>query len=233
MLIFWDNYIVAVPTYYETERHKHAMLHILVSSEPVEVFSENKHVAGTVVLVDQDVDHRAVLKTKNSLVIFVDPSTQAADFLREQYLKNNQILELNFSADLSVKDKDEAQVIEQTKHILNKLGISNSDKRIKDERIVMVMDAIKDRRFLFMTIPEIASEVSLSPSRLAHLFKQQTGMRLKNCQLMYRLKYAYQAVLNGKSLTRAAMDLGFSDSAHLSAVAKSTTGLSITTFLRE
>lgn len=233
MLVFWDNYIVAVPTYYETNEHKHAMLHILVSSEPIEVFSEDEHVVGTAVFVDQDVIHRAILNTKNSLVIFVDPSTQAADCLRQQYLKDDQIFAINISAELSVLDKDEAQVIQQTKHILNKLGVSDKNNEIKDDRIVKVINAIKDGRFLFMSIPEIAFEVSLSPSRLTHLFKQQTGMRLKNCQLMYKLKYAYQAVLNGKSLTKAAMDLGFSDSAHLAAVAKSTTGLSITTFLKK
>lgn len=233
MLIFWDDYIIAVPTYYETEEHKHAMLHVLISSDPICVSANHEDAVGTIAFVDQDVPHRVTLKTTNSLVLFVDPSTELSDCIREKYLQRSRISVLDTPVDLSLSDKNETQIISLTKSILKKLEIFNTAKKIKDDRIAAVLNGIKSKRLLFKTVPEIAAAIALSPSRLAHLFKQETGMRLKNYLLMYKLKYAYQAVVEGKNLTEAAMDMGFSDSAHLAAVAKSTTGLSISTFFKK
>ncbi|MEJ0023264.1 MAG: AraC family transcriptional regulator [Alphaproteobacteria bacterium] len=56
----------------------------------------------------------------------------------------------------------------------------------------------------------------LSASRLRHLFVEQTGLPFKTYLLWLRLTRALEAFAGGSSLTQAAHDSGFADSAHLS-----------------
>lgn len=56
----------------------------------------------------------------------------------------------------------------------------------------------------------------LSSSRLRHLFVEQTGLPFKTYLLWLRLTRAVTIIATGSTLTMAAYDAGFSDSAHLS-----------------
>lgn len=56
----------------------------------------------------------------------------------------------------------------------------------------------------------------LSASRLRHLFVEQTGLPFRTYLLWLRLTRAVERFAAGASLTEAAHDAGFSDSAHLS-----------------
>ncbi|MCI3135225.1 helix-turn-helix transcriptional regulator [Phenylobacterium aquaticum] len=57
---------------------------------------------------------------------------------------------------------------------------------------------------------------NLSPSRLSHLFVEQTGLSFKTYLLWIRLTRAVRLMTEGLSLTAAAHGAGFSDSAHFS-----------------
>lgn len=56
----------------------------------------------------------------------------------------------------------------------------------------------------------------LSASRLRHLFVEQTGLPFKTYLLWLRLTRAVECIAAGASLTSAAHEAGFSDSAHFS-----------------
>ena len=56
----------------------------------------------------------------------------------------------------------------------------------------------------------------LSASRLRHLFVEQTGLPFKTYLLWLRLTRAVDVIAGGASLTQAAHEAGFSDSAHFS-----------------
>jgi AraC-like DNA-binding protein len=74
--------------------------------------------------------------------------------------------------------------------------------------------------------------VHLSPSRLRHLFVEQTGLAFKTYVLWLRLVRALQVYAEGRSLTQAAHAAGFADSAHFSRVFRRTFGLPATTLTR-
>ena len=62
-----------------------------------------------------------------------------------------------------------------------------------------------------------AAEVAeLSPSRLRHLFVDQTGLPFKTYLLWLRLNRAVTAIIGGANLTEAAHEAGFADSPHFS-----------------
>lgn len=56
----------------------------------------------------------------------------------------------------------------------------------------------------------------LSAGRLRHLFVEQTGLPFKTYLLWLRLTRAVEGIAGGASLTQAAHEAGFADSAHLS-----------------
>ena len=74
--------------------------------------------------------------------------------------------------------------------------------------------------------------VFLSPSRLRHLFVEQTGLAFKTYMLWQRLTRALEAYAEGRSLTESAHHAGFSDSAHFSRVFRRYFGLPATTLTR-
>ena len=65
-------------------------------------------------------------------------------------------------------------------------------------------------------LSEVSKAVGLSPSRLGHLFSEQVGLPLRPYLLWLRLQRVLIALAQGGTLTMAAHDAGFADSAHLS-----------------
>ena len=76
-----------------------------------------------------------------------------------------------------------------------------------------------------LTLPKAAGCVSLSPSRARHLFVAQTGLPFKTYVLWLRIERAVALYAAGSSLTEAAHEAGFADSAHFSRTFKRTFGL--------
>ena len=71
----------------------------------------------------------------------------------------------------------------------------------------------------------LAEVVHRSPSRLAHRFRQTTGVSMRRYVLWCRLRLALDAALRGSNLTEAAHLAGFADSAHLSRTFRSMFGV--------
>jgi AraC-like DNA-binding protein len=67
-----------------------------------------------------------------------------------------------------------------------------------------------------VSLASAASAACLSESRARHLFVEQTGLPFKSWLLWLRIQRAVEAYASGSSLTDAAHQAGFADSAHLS-----------------
>jgi len=103
---------------------------------------------------------------------------------------------------------------------------------LPDARILRVIDHATARLDGSLEIAAAAAGVHLSPSRLRHLFVEQTGLAFKTYQLWLRLVRAIEVYAEGNSLTEAAHQAGFADSAHFSRTFKRTFGLPATTLER-
>jgi AraC family transcriptional regulator len=77
-----------------------------------------------------------------------------------------------------------------------------------------------------LSAKEAAAEVGLSVSRASHLFVEQTGLPFRTFVLWLRVMRAVDAYGAGSSLTAAAQEAGFADSAHLSRTFRRMFGLS-------
>lgn len=83
-----------------------------------------------------------------------------------------------------------------------------------------------------ITLATLAETVHLSPSRMAHRFREATGVPLRRYVLWCRVRRAAEAAMCGSSLTEAAHFAGFADSAHLSRTFRATFGVVPSLFLK-
>ncbi len=85
-----------------------------------------------------------------------------------------------------------------------------------DPRIKAVLRWIAQPDQSKLSLQAAARVAGLSPSRLSHLFVEQTGLSLKTYLLWNRLSRAVHLMTDGLPLTAIAHQTGFSDSAHFS-----------------
>jgi AraC family transcriptional regulator len=92
-------------------------------------------------------------------------------------------------------------------------GISGN---MPDVRVRKMMDHVASRLDSAITLGSTAKAVGLSSSRARHLFVAQTGLPFRSYLLWLRITKAVGIMSGGSSLTEAAHEAGFADSAHFS-----------------
>jgi AraC family transcriptional regulator len=102
------------------------------------------------------------------------------------------------------------------------------DRRVKF--VIDYLDTTLDRR---VTVSELASSVSLSPSRVEHLFNEQVGIPINRYLLWRRLHYALNLFPSGGTLTQVAHSAGFADSSHLCRTFRRMLGIPPSTITRD
>ena len=84
-----------------------------------------------------------------------------------------------------------------------------------DERVTKVLAAIRQSDDLRMSIEDAAAMAFLSPSRFAHLFKQQVGLPFRRYMLWRKLTRALVVIGRERTISTAAHEADFADAAHL------------------
>src|SRR5690606_16335747 len=98
-------------------------------------------------------------------------------------------------------------------------------RRPLDPRLQRALDAVDGQLAGKVSALELARQANLSLSQLERLFGQQIGLSVRRLVLWRRLHRALALALQGRSLTQAAHDAGFADSAHLSRSVRSLFGI--------
>jgi AraC-like DNA-binding protein len=102
-----------------------------------------------------------------------------------------------------------------------------------DLRIAKAVDFISRRMTSEISLRDVAAAVHLSPSRLRHLFVQETGTPYRGYVLWLRINRAVAAMMEGRTWTEAAHETGFADSAHLSRTFRRMFGISPAMLIKE
>lgn len=97
---------------------------------------------------------------------------------------------------------------------------SASDKRIEE-----ALSFLRDAPHAYDSIETLSARAHLSPSRFAHLFKEQVGVPVRRYVLWQKMRRALDLAMAGDSLTTAALSAGFADSAHLSRTVRAIMGV--------
>lgn len=89
-----------------------------------------------------------------------------------------------------------------------------------DPRVRTVVDALVQDSSENVALAELAAGVGLSEGRLAHLFRRDVGIPMRQYRLSLRMEQAVARISQGSSLTEAAHMAGFADSAHFCRVCR-------------
>ncbi|HEY0112186.1 MAG TPA: AraC family transcriptional regulator [Allosphingosinicella sp.] len=85
-----------------------------------------------------------------------------------------------------------------------------------DLRVRKMIAAARERLDGPVSLADFDGIGGLSASRLRHLFVEQTGLPFRTYLLWLRLNRAIECIVRGRTLTEAAHEAGFADSAHFS-----------------
>jgi AraC family transcriptional regulator len=101
------------------------------------------------------------------------------------------------------------------RHCVHGLCAGAPPSRRLDERVTKVLAAIRQADDLRMSIEDAAALAFLSPSRFAHLFKQQVGLPFRRYMLWRKLTRAMVVIGRERTIATAAHEADFADAAHL------------------
>jgi AraC-like DNA-binding protein len=244
------NYIIkheknlgALSNTVKAESHKHWMLQLFLSSEDnLDIIVMERKISCKCIIVDINTKHNFHAGHRVNFTLLIEPTSRLAIQIRRSYLEGK--------AYYILPDKVAEELQEELKKLMQRIDAENfsiffakiySAFHVQDgnfdfdERINHLFDIMND----FECGQEVhklrhyASKLALSQSRLAHLFKEQTGIPLKSYILMHELERAYEDIFDGGSITTAAMTAGFDSSAHLAYTNKKMTGMSASAILKD
>mgnify|MGYP003508581250 CR=1 FL=1 len=227
-LFFEETYIIVVPSYKETLVHRHNMLHVFFGSSKLSLNADGKSVCGNVIILENDVEHKAP-DGEIAFFLFVDPTSHFAEVLREKFLKGDKF----YAPDFSLPHFEKASLTEDIikNIVIDFAGDFEFSKLNLDERVLQILKNIDDFKHLGVRVADLAEKYCYSESYLTHLFKNETGIALKSYLLMRQFEYVWHEIMKGRSLTDASMEAGFSSPSHFSDVCRKLTGISVTKVL--
>lgn len=229
------NHLLVCADYSDPEVHSHSAAHIMVSLDDyIDIITGSKKIRCRGILIPSGIAHTANTY-KNQVLVFLFDSTTSI---------SNQITEISALSDETVNEIIKAYYCFEKKSRLN----SNYDEFINhvykcanlrvtkatdvDNRIESALTYIQSNLQDSITCSLVANNAFLSEGRFSHLFKEQVGMSFAAYLIYQRVIKTYAEIINGKSITEASINTGFSSSAHFAETNKRLFGLSASTIKR-
>ncbi|AEW01115.1 hypothetical protein A4D02_14225 [Niastella koreensis] len=196
------------------EIHHHSAYQIVLSNDTPFTSTINGQLCERIhgFLIKPQVPHFCVAEKGTLNVLNIEPYSNIGLELSSRFNADQDYIIFNSPTETSTffqTEKDTFDIYTIINALLAKLPTLNYD-----ERISKIVEYIKDNFFKQDITPQtFADLVFLSPSRLASLFKEQTGSSLSKYLLWTRLRQVIYLALTEKdrSLTDIAYDTGFYD----------------------
>jgi AraC-like DNA-binding protein len=217
--------------------HSHHAVQIVIAlDERVAVCgSDGQWTEGSGLIVQPNVVHSFDCSGATGAMLFVDPESIEGRWLRDfpnpleladgtQSLSEGGILILpeerlvSCVTDLRAyleQPFDGLEIGERIRRCVHALSPGLPSSRKADQRIISVIAEIRERNDLRMRLEDAAELAFLSPSRFAHLFKDQLGLPYSRYMLWRKLTRAMVAIATERTISAAAHAADFTDSAHL------------------
>jgi AraC-like DNA-binding protein len=210
-----NPFILALTAYNLTvEIHHHSAYQIVLSNDYPFTSTINGKLCERIhgFLIKPQIPHFCIAEKGTISVLNIEPYSNVGLGLAGQLNADQDHIVFNSLKEINAFFQIEASGFD-INAIINAL-ISRVPAIQYDERVTTIVEYIKANFFQQNITPKtFAHMVFLSPSRLASLFKQQTGSSLSKYLLWTRLRQAVYLALSEKSrsLTDIAYDTGFYD----------------------
>jgi AraC family transcriptional regulator len=204
--------------------HEHHAIQIVVGVEGQFAVAGKDDVwqTGRGLIVRPDVEHSFNPQGVPGAMLFVDPESTEGLWLRSSLSSDITIVPPGRLDGIArelrtfVERPFEAlEVGELIRHTVKSLTTGAPPSRKLDQRITVVLKAIRASDDLRIPIEKAASMAFLSPSRFAHLFKQQVGLPFRRYMLWRKLTRAMLAIGREGTIAAGAHAADFADAAHL------------------
>jgi AraC-like DNA-binding protein len=173
-------------------------------------------------IVRQDVVHSFNPNGALEAMLFVDPESAEGVWLRSALRDDitvvpearlaEPVAELRRFVDRPLESMGIQELI---KHCVQSLCTGAPPSRRLDTRVTKVLASIRGSDELRMSVDDAAAMAFLSPSRFAHLFKQQVGLPFRRYMLWRKLTRAMLVIGRERTISTAAHEADFADAAHL------------------
>jgi AraC family transcriptional regulator len=221
----WDGGFMSVGTSTGViPPHAHHAIQIVIAVEGATAIrgstGEWRRAAGTI--VRQDVEHSYSGNGATGAMIFVDPESSEGTWLGSAMTGDittvpDTRLVRSVDALRTFLDRpfEAMEVGDLIRHCVASCCTGVPPARRLDERVTAVLKAIRESDDLRMPLEDAADRAHLSPSRFAHLFKQQVGLPFRRYMLWRKLTRAMLSIGRERTLAAAAHASDFADAAHL------------------
>ena len=184
--------------------------------------TQDAHIRSEVAAVAADTKH--VINAEGLTgIVFIEPESAAGRAITRRLFAERELVAVetetvgDFRERLAAASttQDDQQLVGLGRELVSALSagvtVSETDPRIR--KVIAWAAKQIDQP---ISLSDSLAVGGLSASRLRHLFVEQTGLPFKTYLLWLRLTRAVEVVAGGASLTQAAHEAGFSDSAHFS-----------------
>lgn len=208
------------------EPHSHHAVQVTIALEGDFEFESGPHrAAGDVVAVAPDALHAFDARGLFAHV-YIEPECRAGRAAASKLFESDEPLAVVAGIDLddlaldlttafSKSRRDDRELADLGRRVIERLsgGVTATEPDARVREIVAWAHAKLDHP---IGLADAAKLVGLSKQRLRHLFVEHTGLPFRTYLLWLRLMRGLEEFARGASLTDAAHDAGFADSAHFS-----------------
>ena len=207
-----QGYALFAKKEYHTQWHRHYGIELILCKEGNFTIQTEKHIHRHIhaAIIPSNMSHRFSCGDAVCKLLFLDPHSRIGKFVNDRYQLNvdkkiivhPQNIQLLFGNNTStvcdslVKDKPPIKIDGRVRYCLREIeqNLTTSSLSVK----------------------QLSQVAYLSKSRLAHLFKEEMGVSIRQYILWNKVRMAVARSKEGQSLTSSAHYAGFTDSAHFS-----------------
>jgi AraC-like DNA-binding protein len=231
-LYVWNDRFLYVGPSKATSLHRnHAAVWLNASQGHMQVtLADGTQLTNTVVYLPSGTEYATAEATASIAALFWEPESSSFHRISEKFVNQPRAFAcpLADEASWAILGNPET-TLAQADQLMSQLFSldldANTALTAMDGRISSALNFLRESPHLYGSIESLADKVHLSPSRLAHLFKDEVGVPIRRYVLWMKMRRALDLAIAGDSLTTAALSAGFADSAHLSRTVRSMMGI--------
>jgi AraC family transcriptional regulator len=191
------------------------------------------------IVVRPDAAHAFDCNGALGVMVFVDPESREGAWLSSSLRHDiTAVPETRLDATLPAMrafaaQPDETEDIAALVHAcVHGLGPGPAPTRRFDSRVTRVLDAIRTSDDLRISLDSAADMACLSPTRFAHVFRDQVGLPFSRYILWRKLTRAMVAIASERTIAAAAHAADFADAAHLTRTCYQMVGMAPSALMR-
>jgi len=237
-----NNNIVIVENDVDAIKHHHHAIKIVINLiNDSEVLFNGKVVKQNTIIFNSDKIHSFKSLSNPIIFLLINPESEIGYSIRKKYLENNDSFFFDFNYDshhishfndLLSEPQSRLYVQHFYNDIIHCICGKTLDSISIDKRIEEIFKKIKLLEDKKLPVKELASQVFLSESRFAHLFKEETKIPVRQYLAWLRLQDALKMIVRGLSFTDAAIESGFTDLPHLHKTFKHFFGVKLSEYFK-